>query len=119
MYSNEAPLFKEDDYALWKIRMKKYMLVLGFYVWKYVENGYTAPTTLPTYTLGKKICNDKSRIVNVILGGLTNLIFVKVIHYKSAKEIWDKLDVIYEGHSKVKEAKLQTYRAHFENLKMK
>jgi hypothetical protein len=57
--------------------------------------------------------------VNAILGGLTNSIFVKVMHCKSAKEIWDKLEVVYEGDRKVKEAKLQTYRAQFENLKMK
>jgi len=40
------------------------------------------------------------------------------MHCKSAKEIWDKLEVAYEGNSKFKEAK-QTYRAQFENLKMK
>ena len=44
---------------------------------------------------------------------------MKVIHFKSAKEIWDKLEVVYEGDDKVKEAKLQTYRTQFENLKMK
>jgi hypothetical protein len=38
---------------------------------------------------------------------------------KSTKEIWDNLEVVYEGDDKVKEAKLQTYRAQFENLKMK
>jgi hypothetical protein len=37
----------------------------------------------------------------------------------SSKQIWDKLEVIYKGDNKVKEAKLQTYRDHFENLKMK
>jgi hypothetical protein len=36
-----------------------------------------------------------------------------------AKEIWDKLQNIYEGDTKVKEAKLQTYRGQFEQLKMK
>jgi hypothetical protein len=41
------------------------------------------------------------------------------MHCKSTKEIWDKLKVIYEGDSKVKQAKLQTYRTQFENLKMK
>jgi hypothetical protein len=46
-------------------------------------------------------------------------IFTKVAHCKSAKEIWDKLRNIYEGDSKVKEAKLQTYRGQFEQLKMK
>jgi hypothetical protein len=37
----------------------------------------------------------------------------------SAKEIWDKLQNIYEGDAKVKETKLQTYRGQFEQLKMK
>ena len=67
MSSNKAPLFKRGDYALWKIRMKIYLLALGFDVWKYVVDGYTAPTTPPTYIAGKKICNDNSRAANVIL----------------------------------------------------
>lgn len=119
MSSNKAPLFNGGGYAFWKIRMKSYLLALGFDVWQSVVNGYTAPTTPSTDTAGKKICNNNSRAFNAILGGLTNPIFVKVMHCKSAKGIWDKLEVIYEGGSKVKEAKLQIYRAQFENLKMK
>jgi hypothetical protein len=38
---------------------------------------------------------------------------------KSGKEIWDKLQNIYEGDSKVKAANIQTYRSHFKQLKMK
>jgi hypothetical protein len=44
---------------------------------------------------------------------------MKVMNSNSSKEIWDKLEVIYEGDNKLKEDKLQTYRAQFENLKMK
>jgi hypothetical protein len=118
MYSNKAPLFKGDDYSLWNIRMKNYLLSLVFDVWQYVENCYPAPATPPTDTVGKNICNEKSRAVNAILGGLTNPIFVKVLHCNLAKEIWDKLEVKYEGDRKVKESILQTYIAHFENLNM-
>jgi hypothetical protein len=99
--------------------MKHYLLALFFYVRQYVENCYTALATPPTDIVGKNICNDKSRAVNAILGGLTNPIFLKVMHCNSAKETWDKLDVIYEGDRKFKESKLQTYIAHFENLNMK
>jgi hypothetical protein len=53
------------------------------------------------------------------LNGLSDMVFTKVTHCKSAKEIWDKLQNIYEGYSKVKAAKLQTYRGQFEQLKMK
>ena len=52
------------------------------------------------------------------MNGLSDTVFTKVAHCKSAKEIWDKLRNIYEGDSKVKEAKLQTYRGQFEQLKM-
>jgi hypothetical protein len=45
--------------------------------------------------------------------------FVKVMHLGTAKEMWDKLISSYEGNEKVKDAKLQTYRIQFEQLKMK
>jgi hypothetical protein len=57
--------------------------------------------------------------MNVILNGLVNSVYVKVMHCDSAKEIWDKLKNIYEGYAKVNGAKLQTYRGQFEQLKMK
>jgi hypothetical protein len=41
------------------------------------------------------------------------------MHCDSTKEIWDKLQNVYEGDAKVKGAKLQTYRSQFEQLKMK
>ena len=119
MSSNKAPLFKGNDYAFWSVRMKSYIMALGWDVWKTIESGYTSPSTPPNDTTTKKLCNENSRAINAILGGLTNPIFVKVMHCKSAKEIWETLKVIYEGDIKVKEAKLQTYRTQFENLKMK
>ena len=40
------------------------------------------------------------------------------MHSKTVKEIWDTLENIHEGDTKVKMAKLQAHRTHFENLKM-
>jgi hypothetical protein len=56
--------------------------------------------------------------MNVILNGLEEAEFVKVMHLQTAKEMWDKLINSYEGNEKVKDAKLQTYRLKFEQLKM-
>ena len=53
------------------------------------------------------------------MNGLSDTVFTKVAHCKYAKEIWDKIRNIYEGDSKVKAAKIQTYRGQFEQLKMK
>jgi hypothetical protein len=56
--------------------------------------------------------------MNAILNGLAEDEFVKVMHLQTVKEMWDKLINSYEGNEKVKDAKLQTYRLKFEQLKM-
>jgi hypothetical protein len=66
-----------------------------------------------------KLGQTNSKSKNALLNGLSETIFTKVANCKSAKEIWDKLQNIYEVDSKVKETKLQTYRGQFEQLKMK
>jgi hypothetical protein len=66
-----------------------------------------------------KLGQNNSKATNALMNGLGESIFTKVAHYKYAKDIWDNIRNIYEGDSKVKEAKFQTYRRHFEQLKMK
>jgi hypothetical protein len=66
-----------------------------------------------------KLSQNNSKDTNALLNGLGESIFTKVAHCKYAKEIWDKLQNIYEGNSKVKSTKIQTYRGQFEQLKMK
>jgi hypothetical protein len=57
-----------------------------------------------------KLGQNNSKATNALLNGLGEMVFTKVEHCKSAKYIWDKLRNIYEGDSKFKAAKLQTYR---------
>jgi hypothetical protein len=66
-----------------------------------------------------KLGQNNYKAINELLNGLGESVFTKVAHCKSAKEIWDKLRKNYEGTSKVKVAKLQTYRGQFGQLKMK
>jgi hypothetical protein len=53
------------------------------------------------------------------MNNLVDLVFFKVMHCDSAKDLWDKLQNIYEGDAKVKGAKLKIFRAKFEQFKMK
>jgi len=56
--------------------------------------------------------------MNALLVGLPESELVKVMHCISAKAIWDKMSNFFEGHSKLKQAKLQGFRMQFESLKM-
>jgi hypothetical protein len=66
-----------------------------------------------------KLGEKNSKPKNALLNGLSDMVFTKVAHCKYAKDIWDKLQNIYEGDTKVKATKLQSYRGQFEQLKMK
>jgi hypothetical protein len=72
-----------------------------------VVNGYIAPTIAHSDAAGNKLCNVNSRVINAIIAGLENPIFVKVMHCKSTKEIWEKLKIIYEGDGKVNNKKFK------------
>jgi hypothetical protein len=53
-----------------------------------------------------KLGQNNSKATNALLNSLCESIYTKVIHCKSAKEIWGKLQNIYEGDSKVKAAEV-------------
>ena len=113
-YKNGIPHFDGQKYVFFSIRMKTYIQAHVFEIWQSIVDGYTVPAIPPTNDKVVKLGQNNSKATNVLLNGLGEMIFTKVAHCKSAKEIWDKLQNIYEGDSKVKEAKLQTYRGHFE-----
>ena len=95
--------------------MKTYIQVHGFEIWKSIVDGYIVPTVPPTNDKAVKLSHNNYKATNI----LSETIFTKVSHCKYAKDIRDKLQNIYEGVSKVKETKLQTYRGQFKQLKMK
>jgi hypothetical protein len=90
--------------------MKTYIKEQGFEIWKSVVDGYKEPIVLPTTEKEMKLSQNNSKSTNAILNGLGESVYTKVVYCKSAKEIWDKLQNIYEGDSKVKATKLQTYK---------
>jgi hypothetical protein len=109
-YKNGIPNFDGHKYAFWSIRMKTYIQAQGFEIWQSIVDGYTVPTIPPTNDKEGKLGQNNFKSTNALFNGLSETIFTKFAHCKSAKEIWDKLRNIYEGDTKFKATKLQTYR---------
>ena len=63
---------------------------------------------------GKNNLVNDTKEKNIIISGLIESTYHKVLGCKIAKNVWEKLENIYTGDSNVKEAKLQIYR---ENLR--
>ena len=99
--------------------MKFHLMTLGYKVWRIVEIEYKVPDDVPIDEGELSQHEAIAKDLNAILSGLTHSVLVKVMYFKASKHAWEKLKCVYEGAPKVKESKLQTYKGHFENLKMK
>ena len=83
------------------IHWTAYLQSLGTDVWEIVEGGYTFPSSIPIDAVGKKQYETNAKVVNTLLGSLSQSEFVKVMQFKSAKEIWEKIALSYEGDPQV------------------
>eukprot|EP00253_Pinus_taeda_P005706 PITA_05706 len=108
-YEREAsirpPVFDGTNFNYWKVRVTAYLQSLGTEVWDIVETGYAFPSTTPTNADEKKEYETNAKAVSTPLGCISQSEFMKVMHYKSAKEIWDKIVTSYEGDEQGEEIK--------------
>ena len=102
--TNRPPLFTKENYAYWSVRKRCHMMSLGWKVWVAIEKEHNIGNLYPTDTLELGEYEGNAKSLNAILSGLTNTVFTKVMQYTSSKQAWDKLNIIYEGESKVKES---------------
>ena len=105
-YEREASIrpliFDGTNFVYWKVRVTAYLQSLGTEVQDIIDIVYTFPSTTPTDRAERKQFETNAKAVNTLLGCLSQSEFVKVMQYKSAKEIWDKIVLSYEGDDQVK-----------------
>ena len=89
--TNIPPLFTEDNYAYWSVRMKCHLMSLGYEVWRSVEIEYEVPKYVPIDE-GEQIQYEaNAKALNVIFSGITHSEFVKFMQCKNSKHAWEKL----------------------------
>jgi hypothetical protein len=65
--TNKASLFDGKNYAFWSIRMKTYLMVIGFNIWQLVMTFYTYPITPSTDVVEKNPSENNAKYMNAIL----------------------------------------------------
>ena len=91
---------------------------LGWKVWEATEKEYKIEDQAPKDSVELSQYEGNAKSLNVILSGLKNYVFTKVMWFKTTKQPWDKLKIVYEGASKVKESNIQTYKGQIGRIKM-
>ena len=104
---NKAPLFEGDHFSFWQARMQIFIQSTDPGAWNAVLNGPHAPTKIVE---GKEVPLqweemtevDKQKVKydlkarNIITSGLSSDEFFRTIKCKSAKEIWEMLEITHE-----------------------
>ncbi|MQM06280.1 hypothetical protein Taro_039101 [Colocasia esculenta] len=101
---NKPSYFDGTNYAYWKTRMQVFLRVQDHKIWGVVNKGpYELSEDKEKWTPEEiKKSNANWSAMNIMQCSLHPTEFSSVSSCSSAKEIWDRLMVIYEGTSEVK-----------------
>ncbi|KAH9671809.1 hypothetical protein KPL70_017497 [Citrus sinensis] len=128
--TTRPPFFDGNDYAYWKTRMRIYLQALDYEIWEVVCDGPFMPTfkdevgdDIPKPSsqwseLEKRKMSLNSKAMNALFCALDKKKFHRVSSCESAQEIWNKLEVVYEGTNQVKESKISRYTRQYELFQM-
>uniref|UniRef100_A0A2N9H0Z3 CCHC-type domain-containing protein n=1 Tax=Fagus sylvatica TaxID=28930 RepID=A0A2N9H0Z3_FAGSY len=128
--THRPPLFIGSDYGYWKNRMIMYIKGQDYHVWRIIANGPHIPTkTVEGATLAKlesewneadvRLIELNCKAMSTLYCALDPIEYNRVSGCDSAKEIWDKLEVTYEGTNQVKESKMNMLVHEYELFVMK
>jgi len=114
------PKFDCLNFPIWKVKMTVFLQSLGSWVIKEVTKPFSIPIgdedTWSDITTKEFDANVKAHYT--LLQALNDDDIARVIHCKSAYEIWIHLVVTHEGTSQVKIAKIDLLRFQYENFTM-
>ncbi|MQM22472.1 hypothetical protein Taro_055524 [Colocasia esculenta] len=118
---SRPPFFDGTDYPYWKNSMQVFLRAQDFELWKIVSKGaYVLPEDEDTWTkdqIKKGTLNWSA--LNMMQCTVHPKEYSRVSTCSSAKEMWDKLELIYEGTSEVRETKASMLVSEYEMFKMK
>ena len=124
--TTRPPFFDGLNYTYWKNRMQIFLCAQNIEEWKSIRLGYTPPTH--AMSIGKSIEDyDRNELdaysinckaMNSIICALSPSEYNKISACETAKSMWDKLSIIHEGTSQVKDTKISMLVHDYELFKV-
>ncbi|XP_070023299.1 uncharacterized protein [Nicotiana sylvestris] len=122
--------FNGQHFSHWKVRMEIFAKAYDAKVWRVIKKGnYPFPAATPPLADPENIDSYTKEQIEVVQVNNTarNLLhntisgeeYEKISRCDTAKEMWDKLEVTYEGTNKVKETHINILVHDYEHFSMK
>ncbi|XP_057986532.1 uncharacterized protein LOC131171098 [Hevea brasiliensis] len=124
------PLFNGSNYSFWKVRMRNFIQSVDIEAWQRIVKGPEIPLELHADGYREKLedeyneldwkkVSSNAKALNILHCALDATEYNRISGCASAKEVWDKLEVTYEGTNQVKESKANRLVREYELFEMK
>jgi hypothetical protein len=105
--SSSPPMLDEFNYSYWKSCMSSHLRCVCVELWGIAENGFT-PVDEKRMTPKERIdCQLNSTALDKICQSLKREVYDQVSSIESAKELWEKLSVKFDGTSAMQKTKYE------------
>ncbi|CAL1382363.1 unnamed protein product [Linum trigynum] len=117
---NRPPRFEGVNYGYWKNRMELFIGSTDPKIWdRFLDGPLEVKANRSKWTDEDRDKHQQNcKATNLMYCALGSEEYHKVSGCKTAKEIWDKLQVTYEGTSQVKISRINSLKTEFELFKM-
>jgi hypothetical protein len=103
-------VFNGEDIGSSKNQTRNYLLSQGRSMWEIIQEAYVMSVTLENATQCElQRYEDNNKSLNLITTALGRNVYDHVSHPKTTHDVWLKLCNTYEGYSKIKSCRKDTY----------
>ncbi|VFQ93337.1 unnamed protein product [Cuscuta campestris] len=128
--TSRPPLFDGTNYTYWKERMRIYIRSTNVQLWLVIKNSEETPMK----KVGEKLIpktedefdaedikkvENYAKAIDMLYCAVNPDDYCMISCCTTAKEMWDKLEVTYEGTDQVREAKIDFLTQEYEMFRMK
>ncbi|VFQ76634.1 unnamed protein product [Cuscuta campestris] len=128
--TTRPPLFDRKNYSYWKERIRIFIQSNDYKLWLIVKNGCNVPMKKVGEVDFPKIEEEytdedckkmelNAKAISMIYCGVNADDYRKMSRRETAKQMWEKLEITYEGTDQIREAKIDQLTHEYEFFSMK
>ncbi|KAJ9565365.1 hypothetical protein OSB04_001331 [Centaurea solstitialis] len=118
---SKVPMLKPNEFEMWKIRIKQYMLLTDYALWEVVEHGPSVPEPAvagapPNSDADKKRKQTEMKALSTLLLAIPNEYQHQFCTCPDAKSLWNALEKRFSGTKSSKRNQKAMLKQQYENF---
>ena len=121
---SKVPMLKANEFEMWKIRIRQYILLADYTMWDVIENGPSAEAGAvvdgkrapPKIDIERKHRQTEMKALSTLLLAIPNEYQHQFHKYTDAKTLWDALEKRFSGTKSTKRNQKAILKQQYENF---